>query len=768
MTKDVPPDVDWGRYLLAIRRFRWPVIVVTLLGTLGGIGATRIVKPIYAARASIWIEGANQKAPPQQGAAWSGDLLGTTGWVDLAHSYVVLESVVRDLRLYLSWRLRSDSAMLASLRVERLFHPGAYRLQVDTAGRTFSLVTQRGLVLQRGSVGDSVGVGLGLSWVPPAAEFKPRRRIEFALAPPTETTVRLAEKLRVKTDLDGNFLRLELRGADPAAITATVNAAAQRIIAVAGELKRQQLTELVRILSEQLQRAQDNLAGAEAALQSFLGKTVNFVTRRSAPVTPGLQFAHDPALSRYLEMKVSLEQIRRDRVAIERVVAQVAASGLSVDALSAIGAVDRSTELVAALKDLTTKRAELRALQSRYTDAHLPVQRLAGEAQALERRTIPALAGAVAADLAAREAELSHRVEAASADLREIPPLAIEDERLQREVANAERLFTNVQQRYDEARLAEATSIPDVRILDPAVQPDLPVLNTGPFLVLASFLGSLGLAVLGAVIVDRADSKIRYPAQVTGAMGLPILGAVPHVSRAANSDGIATVIEAVRGVRLNVAHARGPTGPVLVTVTSPGRSDGKSFVASNLALAFAEVGCRTLLIDGDVRRGGLHRVLNAARKPGLTDVLAGQSPHEHAVQGTRYPSLSFLGCGSRMTSGPGLLSTAAMPSLMGELRSSYGVILVDSPPLSAGVDAYVLGALTGGLLLVLRAGVSDRDVAEATLDILDRLSIRVLGAVLNDVRLGGAYRYYSYHVDGYEVQEEQKEDARRHILQGPA
>jgi len=80
----------------------------------------------------------------------------------------------------------------------------------------------------------------------------------------------------------------------------------------------------------------------------------------------------------------------------------------------------------------------------------------------------------------------------------------------------------------------------------------------------------------------------------------------------------------------------------------------------------------------------------------------------------------------------------------------------------------VLGALTGGLLLVLRAGVSDRDVAEATLDILDRLSIRVLGAVLNDVRLGGAYRYYSYHVDGYEVQEEQKEDARRHILQGPA
>ena len=742
------------------------MIAATVIGTFGGIVASRFINPVYAARASIWIEGANQKPPPPRGTAGSGDLLATTGWVDLSRSYLVLEPVVERLRLYLSWRHPGDSAVFASFSTRRQSRPGVYQLQVDSAGRTFTLVTKRGITLQRGVVGDSVGAAVGFLWVPPAAELTPRRRIDFALESANEAAFRLTEKLRVKTDLDGNFLRLELRGGDPARITAIVNAVAERIVTVAGDLKRQQLTELARILGEQLKRAQGNLQADEAALRSFLGKTVKFVTERSAPVAPGLQFAHDPALSSYFETKVNLEQVRRDRAAIGQLLAQVPDSGLSVDALAAIGAVDRSTELAAALRDLTAKRAELRALRYRYTDAHLPVQRVAGQVQVLERRTVPALAQALLAEMAVKEAQLTEHVNAASSDLRRIPPLAIEEARLQREVANAERLFTSVQQRYDEALLAEATSIPDVRVLDPATEPERPVLETVPFVVLASFLGSLGLAVLGAVIGDRADPKIRYPNQVTQAMGLTILGAVPHVSRdgEGNNDRAAMVIEALRGVRLNLVHAYGAAGPVMITVSSPGRSDGKSFIASNLALAFAEVGYHTLLIDGDVRRGALHRVLNLARKPGLTDVLAGRIPDAQVVQPTSYASLSFIGCGSRTTSGPELLSTAAMSRLIGGLRSQYQVILVDSPPLSAGVDAYVLGTLTGSLILVLRTGVSDRELAEAKLDVLDRLPIRVLGAVLNDVRPGGAYGYYSYYLEGYEVQEEQDDGARTHIL----
>lgn len=762
---EAPPDVQWGRYRTAIRRFKWLVITVTLLGTLGGIGATRIVGSFYSAHATIWIEGANDKAPPQ-GVAWSSDLLAATGWIELARSYAVLEPVVNELRLYLSWEAPKDSAVFASFGAKGRFQPGAYRLQVDSTGRAFSLATDQGVVLQRGAVGDSVGPELGFAWVPPVAELQAERRIDFVLDPPNETAIRLAEKLRAKTDLDGNFLRIELRGTKPTKITAIVNAVAQRTVTVAGNLKRQQLTELVRILGEQLKSAQGKLQADEAALRSFLGKTVNFVSDGSAPVAPGLQFTHDPAMSRYFEMKVSLEQIRRDRAGIASVLAQVPDSGLPVDALAAIGSVDRSTELAAALRDLTAKRALLRALQFRYTDAHLPVQRAAQDVQDLERRTVPALARTLIGELTAREADLSQQVKAASSDLRLIPPLAIEEAQLQREVANAERLFTSVQQRSDEARLAEATSIPDVSVLDLATVPGVPVLNTAPFLVLAGFLGSLGLAVLGSVILDRADRKVRYPGQVTDAMGLTILGAVPHLSRrsGANGDDIAMVIEALRGVRLNVVHAHGTAGPMLLTISSPGRSDGKSFVASNLALAFAEVGYRTLLIDGDVRRGCLHRVLKVARRPGLTDVLAGKIVAAQALQTTSYASLSFLGCGTRTSNGPELLNTAAMPRIITSLRASYDVIVVDSPPLGAGVDAYVLGTLTGSFVFVLRTGVSDRQLAEAKLDVLNRLPIRVLGAVLNGVRPGGDYRYYSYYLRGYEVQDEPEDGGRKHIL----
>src|SRR5881296_2832880 len=137
-------------------------------------------------------------------------------------------------------------------------------------------------------------------------------------------------------------------------------------------------------------------------------------------------------------------------------------------------------------------------------------------------------------------------------------------------------------------------------------------------------------------------------------MGLAILGAVPHVDwhNGKREESAGQVIEALRGIRLSVANRHGGDGPVVVTVTSPGRSDGKSFVASNLALAFADAGFRTLLIDGDVRRGTLHRALKLARKPGLVDVLGGKASTELVVQATSYRALSFIGSGTRTHTGP--------------------------------------------------------------------------------------------------------------------
>ncbi|MBE0591031.1 MAG: CpsD/CapB family tyrosine-protein kinase, partial [Gemmatimonadales bacterium] len=148
--------------------------------------------------------------------------------------------------------------------------------------------------------------------------------------------------------------------------------------------------------------------------------------------------------------------------------------------------------------------------------------------------------------------------------------------------------------------------------------------------------------------------------------------------------------------------------------------------------------------------------IGASRKPGLTDVLAGRLEAPAAIQATEYPGLHFLGGGTRLPGAPELLGSEAMVTLVAQLRQRYEVVIVDSPPLGAGVDAYALGTVTGAIVLVIRTGRTDRAEAEAKLDVLDRLPVRVLGAILNGAKEASAYGYgyYSYYMPGYEYEEE--------------
>src|SRR5207249_3961373 len=113
------------------------------------------------------------------------------------------------------------------------------------------------------------------------------------------------------------------------------------------------------------------------------------------------------------------------------------------------------------------------------------------------------------------------------------------------------------------------------------------------------------------------------------------------------------VVEAFRGLRLSLVNEYDPaSGPIVVTVTSPGSGDGKSFVSSNLALAFSYAKQRTLLVDADLRRGVLHRVLNLRRQPGLTDFLAGDVARAPVLQKTSHPCLDFIAIGARRRDAP--------------------------------------------------------------------------------------------------------------------
>jgi len=740
---DIVLPTDWARLGSAALRYRWWILALGGMGMLGGIGGGRMLPHSYQVQATIWIQSPESRGATGRGPIGANQLFESYAWVDLLKSYVVLDQVARDLKLYLS-SARGAGGAFAGFVVSDTYRPGRYRIVVDRTGGSYRLVSAKGEELQRGAVGDSVGQALGFRWAPLATALPPGSDFAFTVRPLRDAARGLGGSLNVSLDPGGNFLRIGLTGEDPARSAATVNAIAQRFVDVGADLKKAKLHQLESLLDEQLQAARENLRQAESAFEQFRIRTATI-----AP--PGDATAASPGNAGRIGPRVEQEQLRGDRAAIEQVVARMRDSSGSPEGLAFIGAVQRSQEVSQALRELTGKQAEARALSSRYTAAHPAVQRLLDEIETLEHSTIPGLALTLSAELRARERVLAPQISATERELRDIPQRTIEEARLRRDVDLASNLFTSVQQRYDEARLAEASSVTDVRILDAAVAPQEPLKNKASRLILLGLAAGLGLGCIGAVLADRIDPRMRYPEQVTRQMGLPILGVLPHVKdRAAGPEDehVAHVIEAMRSVRLSLVHFYGGNGPVVVTVTSPGVGDGKSFVCANLALACAESGQSTLLIDGDSRRGGLHRALRRSRKVGLTDFLAGGASLEAVTQTTGYPALNFIGAGSRFRDSPELLGSPAMVDLLERARSQYRVIMVDSPPLGSGVDPYTLGTLTGSLLLVLRTGTTNLALARTKLTVLDHLPIRLLGVVLNDVRRGGIYRYYSY-LSGY-------------------
>jgi polysaccharide biosynthesis transport protein len=177
-------------------------------------------------------------------------------------------------------------------------------------------------------------------------------------------------------------------------------------------------------------------------------------------------------------------------------------------------------------------------------------------------------------------------------------------------------------------------------------------------------------------------------------------------------------------------------------------------MTSNLALAFADLGMRTLIIDADLRRGGMHRLFDLERRPGLTDYLSGVLPADELIRRTQFPRVDVITGGTRRSNSPELLSADAMGELLARIKTEYRVILVDSPPLGAGVDPLILGTLTGSMLLVVRTGTTERTLAAEKIRLLDRLPVRLLGTVINAFDSSAQFRYYSY-MGGYDAEDEE-------------
>ena len=178
-------------------------------------------------------------------------------------------------------------------------------------------------------------------------------------------------------------------------------------------------------------------------------------------------------------------------------------------------------------------------------------------------------------------------------------------------------------------------------------------------------------------------------------------------------------MEAFRAVRLRLQQEFEGRGPIVIVVTSEGVHEGKSLISANLVATFAEAGVRTLLVDGDLRRGGQHLAYGVPLSPGFTDVLSGRATLQESVRMTETPHLCILPAGVRSRRVPELLDRETLTRLLNEMRSNFEVVIIDSAPLGAGVDTYALGTAAGAMLMVLRHGTTNWKAADARLAALE-------------------------------------------------
>jgi capsular exopolysaccharide synthesis family protein len=747
------------KYLGAVLRRKWLLVLALVVGAAGAAGAYTVLGVEYTVQGSLWVQ-MEGRGDGDVGPIRQGELLESYAWLELLKSYSVLDPVVRSQKLYLSYPPEHADAFVDFDLADR-FLPGTYALTVDELGETFALSTDAGTILQEGSLGDSIGVELGFMWRPAASLFEPGAEVGFRLVTPRDASQELMSSLNTRMDRLGNFISLSLSGPDPVRIANTLNAIMDRFVELAADLSRRKLDETLKILEEQYRGSGLALDQAERDLEDFRVRTITLPSDASTPIAGGLEMTRDPVFESYFNQKITLDQVRADLAALQRALASTSNGdgAVRVEALEAIGAVGSSAEMQQALGELVGLRGQLRTLRNDYTDDFPTIQTVLRQIATLEQETIPRMVTALIAQLRTHESDLQARIAAAEVDLAEIPTRSIEESRLRRQMAVQEALNNQLRGRVETGRLAAASAMADLQILDQAAVPQVPTSDDRLRFAGMILLGCLGGAIALAILLDMSDSKIRHADEVDTEIGLEILGSIPRVLTLAGKEAeenAAQVVEAFRELRVHVSFAYGAAGPVTLAVSSPSKGEGKTLITTNLAVAFSEMGRRTLLIDADTRRGDAHRLLGLARSPGLTDYLLDRSDSD-IIQSTEYENLDFIGSGVRGPTTPELLASQRMVRFLGTLKRAYDVILVDCPPLAAGADPLVLAGLTGNMAVVLRTGSTDKRLAMARLEMLGRLPIRILGAILNDVEPKGEYyRYYGSYLPGYETASDQE------------
>jgi succinoglycan biosynthesis transport protein ExoP len=350
---------------------------------------------------------------------------------------------------------------------------------------------------------------------------------------------------------------------------------------------------------------------------------------------------------------------------------------------------------------------------------------------------------------------------------------------LQHDAESNKQLYDGLLQKLKEAGITAGLRSSNIRVVDPALAPASPSRPQKARNILLAFLVGLVGGVGLALFREYLDNTVKSPDDIESLTGLPSLAVVPSLPglrtghsrfsrlareaapQAASGPRVellsyiqpkSQISEAFRALRTSLLLSQADHPPQVILVTSALPREGKTTAAVNLAVTFAQLGDRTLLMDSDLRKPGIRRALNLTigKEVGLSSYLAGVSTLDEVI--IPHPTINNL---VALTTGPvppspaDLLSSHRMREAIVELRHRFKFIVIDSPPVMAATDAVILSALTDGVLLVVRSGETPKEAFTRTRDLLAAVKCRLLGVILNAVDSSAPDYYYSYRYYPY-------------------
>lgn len=511
-------------------------------------------------------------------------------------------------------------------------------------------------------------------------------------------------------------------------------------------------------LAKQADDASERLAKAETALNQF--------RLRNNILTVALEDSQNELTTQLRDFTRAQMETRRNRIDLEA--RRQALSGLaSSDSLEAPLPKSATPLALENLRNIyMEERRKLALAEERYGERHHEVvyarTRAAAAKADLDREASNVIKGldAEIRALATAEATFEREAKGFKADALNLNKKEVDYKTLVREAADAEQQYNSLQKRLNDSSLQERDEANNIRLLDRALEPSSPVepnlTNAMVMAIALALFAGLGLAYA----LHLLDRTIKTQEDVENATGFPVLGFLPSFGEPEPTTGdvrslyilkhpASTAAEACRVIRTNVVFSSPdkPFRSLVVTSSSP--VEGKTTNVVNLGIVMAQAGHRTLVVDSDMRRPRLHKLLRVSNERGLSSLIVGECSPEDAVKSTDLPNLSVLPCGPLPPNPAELLQSEKFAAVKEDLLSRFDRIIFDSPPLLAVTDGALLSREVDGTILVARAGKTTKEALVRARRQLVAVGCHVAGVVVNDVNLKNSsyseYYYYYHH-----------------------